>query len=400
MKLSLVLGLSAMVAVKGQQGLSLQQVQSILHSQATQEFHGSHQDAEEIWQNTLEQEWQTARQHEHDRRRLQDENVQWPFIVCDHHYGKTGDQCQSTIQELTMGENLLPIINKKDISCFLTETAPSRLEQLPEGITATPMTTELKLALGIVDQLDTIQRLGVTFCPGEVSSLEQATDLAQDLLSKLFHHGHRQLRAQAFLKTRQLHRHAFWERQLEITTWKCQEWMAEFMSMAVSEESMTFTVSHVIPGCLAAVIVDLAMHKEVCFIHGYQPIQLRNDVSSGIVQSGNRHSRPFHDIGIDGTGQVVAVSDTGLDVDNCYFYDPNHPVAPSKNAEDFNLEARKIVQYFAFADDKEEARGHGSHVVGSLAGQRISENGEEIHGRGDGVAKGAKIAFFDISESE
>ena len=32
---------------------------------------------------------------------------------------------------------------------------------------------------------------------------------------------------------------------------------------------------------------------------------------------------PFFDSGLDGSGQVVSVSDTGIDMDNCYFRDDN-----------------------------------------------------------------------------
>ncbi len=50
-----------------------------------------------------------------------------------------------------------------------------------------------------------------------------------------------------------------------------------------------------------------------------------------LVQSGVVESRPWLDSGLDGNGQIIALSDTGIDVDNCYFRGKN----------------RKIVRYFA-----------------------------------------------------
>ena len=32
---------------------------------------------------------------------------------------------------------------------------------------------------------------------------------------------------------------------------------------------------------------------------------------------------PYHDAGLRGEGQIIGVGDTGLDYNNCYFYDSN-----------------------------------------------------------------------------
>lgn len=57
-----------------------------------------------------------------------------------------------------------------------------------------------------------------------------------------------------------------------------------------------------------------------------------------------------------------------------------------------------MVQYVALTDidsDRFDLAGHGSHVVGSIAGKRLGNNGVEVTGIADGVAPGSKIAFFD-----
>ena len=71
-----------------------------------------------------------------------------------------------------------------------------------------------------------------------------------------------------------------------------------------------------------------------------------------MVQSYVEQARPFFDAGINGTGVVVAVSDTGLDADNCYFHDATNPIGMSH---------RKIVSYdVAKGDGSDYEGGHGT----------------------------------------
>ena len=104
--------------------------------------------------------------------------------------------------------------------------------------------------------------------------------------------------------------------------------------------------------------------------------------------------RPWFDIGIDGSDEVLSVSDSGLDVDNCYFQSKN----PLVRDGTIDMSQRKVVQYiphFRNGDSYDAIDGHGTHVVGTVAGSRI--DGKE--GMADGIARGAKIAFFDMGEA-
>ena len=77
------------------------------------------------------------------------------------------------------------------------------------------------------------------------------------------------------------------------------------------------------------------------------------------------HSTPIWDAGLRGQGQVVAVSDTGLDADHCFFDDPTQDVP----YDVVNWEHRKLVTYVTdMGDDDDEHDGHGTHVCGSVAG--------------------------------
>lgn len=102
--------------------------------------------------------------------------------------------------------------------------------------------------------------------------------------------------------------------------------------------------------------------------------------------------RPLHQIGLTGKGQVVAVSDSGLDTHHCFFYDPNVS-APFRNP---NFNHRKIVLYDPVADDLDAERGHGTHVCGIIAGSSLCQNcGLDQY---SGVAPGAKIYMHDLGD--
>eukprot|EP00549_Striatella_unipunctata_P002687 CAMPEP_0118673514 /NCGR_PEP_ID=MMETSP0800-20121206/366_1 /TAXON_ID=210618 ORGANISM="Striatella unipunctata, Strain CCMP2910" /NCGR_SAMPLE_ID=MMETSP0800 /ASSEMBLY_ACC=CAM_ASM_000638 /LENGTH=114 /DNA_ID=CAMNT_0006568589 /DNA_START=417 /DNA_END=757 /DNA_ORIENTATION=+ len=90
---------------------------------------------------------------------------------------------------------------------------------------------------------------------------------------------------------------------------------------------------------------------------------------------------PFFDAGITGFGQVVAVSDSGLDTGSCYFKDFNKEMGATLKLDGSYFPTnRKIVQYIPRADDADVPSGHGTHVVGI----RIHHGGE--------VVKDAKLA--------
>ncbi len=112
-----------------------------------------------------------------------------------------------------------------------------------------------------------------------------------------------------------------------------------------------------------------------------------------------------------GAGTVVGIIDSGIALSNCYFYDTNNTVAFQQDLEFpvLNPSHRKIYQYVAFADTKENDSGHGSHVAGTIAGS-IPEDSDNLgypnYFSGDrflshqGMSVDAKIAFFDISGVE
>ena len=92
-------------------------------------------------------------------------------------------------------------------------------------------------------------------------------------------------------------------------------------------------------------------------------MQHRNDIASALLQSGSPTEKPLYDVGLDGSGQVVALSDSGIDTDNCYFYDSEHETPKTGIGMvrgSSNPLARKVVQYVSYADDSDYLSGHGS----------------------------------------
>ena len=101
--------------------------------------------------------------------------------------------------------------------------------------------------------------------------------------------------------------------------------------------------------------------------------------------------------GIQGQGQVVAVGDSGLAHKNCLFDEPGKTITVQTGATYNDPTHRKVVQYVAFADNVAgEARDHGTHVSGSVAGNALQGG---TLGEYDGMAPKAKLAFFDIGQA-
>jgi subtilisin family serine protease len=116
-------------------------------------------------------------------------------------------------------------------------------------------------------------------------------------------------------------------------------------------------------------------------------VQATNLEAQWITQSGITEDRPFFDVGLTGKDQVVAVSDSGLDVDSCYFINDGGDVRKDGSVD---MTQRKVVQYVPFADSSDYRGGHGTHVVGTVLGHRSDDGQSERDGAANGVAKDAK----------
>ena len=103
---------------------------------------------------------------------------------------------------------------------------------------------------------------------------------------------------------------------------------------------------------------------------------------------------PFWQAGIQGQNQIVAVGDTGVDLNLCFFYDPKASVPYNK----FSNDHRKIAYYYAFQDNWDVVGGHGSHVAGSIAGS-VLDGVFDSNKDFNGMAPAAKLAVIDIMDN-
>ena len=151
---------------------------------------------------------------------------------------------------------------------------------------------------------------------------------------------------------------------------------------------------------LRAVSADIAVTK----ISLTPRLRLQNINARGYTQSGAAGVEPWSNLNLDGTGQIVGVSDTGIDENSCYFIDKVHGPVIKSSIEDpvIDTNNRKIVEYITYSGDSDDvSQGHGSHVCGSIAGYcEPSENQASNQNKYRGMAPKAKLAFFDIMKSD
>ena len=93
-----------------------------------------------------------------------------------------------------------------------------------------------------------------------------------------------------------------------------------------------------------------------------------------------------------GKGEIIGVSDSGLDTDNCYVWDANGDIRKDGRID---TSKRKVIQYDDFVDDRDDPSGHGTHVVGTIVGHRAVDGRTESDGLANGIAKDAQVAFID-----
>lgn len=146
-----------------------------------------------------------------------------------------------------------------------------------------------------------------------------------------------------------------------------------------------------------------------------------NEISYRSLQSGWTGSgTPVFDHGIHGEGQIVAVLDTGLDWQSCYFAESDNSRPPINTGspsiglawENIDNSRRKVIAYdFLYSCDQfpgardcddpalanaYDNHGHGTHAAGSAVGDR----GTPIfHDYGDAIAPGAKLIVQDAGLS-
>lgn len=177
-------------------------------------------------------------------------------------------------------------------------------------------------------------------------------------------------------------------------------------------------------------INTLASVDQIQFVEPVKPLKTFNAEAVSAVQ-GNINSNgsainddyvpshtPIWDKGLLGSGQIVGVSDGGLDSNEDWFahYDNGSTVTHEVTEAEFTTPPnpgtiypdRKVIGYFTMPGAIHyDATGHGTHVTGSVAGDRLASIGTGPAGsissptdpgydNDDGMAPNAQILFQDI----
>jgi hypothetical protein len=159
---------------------------------------------------------------------------------------------------------------------------------------------------------------------------------------------------------------------------------------------------------------DIAMLGGVRYIEPYYEPELLNDRMQWVHQTNLINNRKMWDYGIDGTNQIIAFSDTGLDYDHLFFRESAGTINTGDLYNVTDLNRRKVVRYetmsnwtgvdpwtggdiWAHRDSRRQlgwvTSGHGTMVSGTGAGRDDDVGGTSMN---DGLAKGAQIYLQDI----
>ncbi|MFK7955477.1 MAG: S8 family serine peptidase [Lysobacterales bacterium] len=172
----------------------------------------------------------------------------------------------------------------------------------------------------------------------------------------------------------------------------------------------------------------LAVTDQVMWLDRHYPVRIHNSDSVGVIQANGPSggpppdNAPLWDQDILGTGQIVAVADSGLDRNAVSFSQWHDGTALNTTITDAEfLQAdevgqlfmdRKVVGYFvqpgAFPYDHNEDCGgttagyHGTHVTGTVAGDGgdPSTPTEPNHDGGDGMAPNAQLLFQQLGNAQ
>lgn len=170
-------------------------------------------------------------------------------------------------------------------------------------------------------------------------------------------------------------------------------------------------------------ITGVIQSNEVMWVDKFRPVRTQNIDSVGVIQSDSPDltGATIWNKGLIGTGQIVAVADSGLDRNMSFFsrYNSSTPqytdaefTAPGELGQLFP--DRKVVGYFVqrFATpyDDDESCGeegtpsdfHGTHVAGTVAGDSgtPASSTSANYDLGDGMAPHAQILFQDLGNTE
>ena len=138
----------------------------------------------------------------------------------------------------------------------------------------------------------------------------------------------------------------------------------------------------------------------------------RNGQASALIEAGSMDEHPFWTMGLNGSGVIVGVADSGIDADHACFRNATSPTSAhaETNASHpavgvFGDDHRKIILLNNSLDGNDTPGHsdyrHGTHVIGSLACHDVHSARQDAHpGNGSTLAHGTKLVVQDIVSSD
>ena len=120
--------------------------------------------------------------------------------------------------------------------------------------------------------------------------------------------------------------------------------------------------------CFVLLINHLKEFNEILKLSIRPKVIYANYEAKGFIQSGRIYNEPYHDAGLTGKQQTVAIADSGLDDLSCFFEDTSGLYASNLVKRDgtVQMQRRKVIQYVSYADAYDDEGGHGTHVAGKI----------------------------------
>ena len=187
--------------------------------------------------------------------------------------------------------------------------------------------------------------------------------------------------------------------------------------LPVTTTANTNTTTAAAESLLSFWIRSLSHHPLVHFLspqHTFKPL---NKHARFVTQTDrytpttHHYLTPAAQLNLTGRGVVIAIGDTGVDFDSCFFHDPLRPVPVNR----VDTAHRKIITYITVDDPKKgkkeraapgDSAGHGTHTAGSVAGEVMdpARDGREAVrasvlselSQYNGMAYGSKLVIHDF----
>jgi len=359
--------------------------------------------AEADWRSYAEWDWGRSEFHETN------ETKKYPFIVCDDIQGETNvavNARQKILQDalnlaeianVNLMEYLYPVVNSEETICVVGSYFSSVAANLDFVVQPISFLMKINSATTDFSGLDYEENVELEYfvvgCPGldeEYGEEWWKNAMRQFVpwLGYLVENGalpgqEKLLQFKVYLESDPNYCDSTMENDVKVELTD-----AGYAKVSLTTETLTSR------SCFQIFAYAMAAAPEICYIERIVPTVADNKDAQWTSQSNRMCEVPFHDSGLTGNNQIVSLSDSGIDLNSCYFRDSKPMTFGS-----IDLSRRKVVQYVAYADKIDDIKGHGTHVAGTIAGHKSLDGNQGLDGFANGVAPDAKLAFVDLIDT-